>query len=32
MPFLGISKGFFYLPEDLRLAKHQRIQAAGHAH
>ena len=27
-----LGKGFFHLPEDLRLAQHQRIQAAGDAH
>ena len=32
MSATGISKGFFHLPEDLRLAQHQRIKTAGDAH
>ena len=32
MPFLRIRKGFFHLTQNLRLAQHQRIQPAGHAH
>ncbi|MNT33427.1 hypothetical protein D3C72_1693530 [compost metagenome] len=32
MAFLGIGKGFFDLPEYLRLAEYQRIEAAGDAH
>ncbi len=32
MTAAGISKRFFHLAEDLRLAQHQRIEAAGDAH
>ena len=28
----GVGEGFFHLAEDLRLAQHQRIEAAGDAH
>ena len=32
MAAAGVGEGFFHLAEDLRLAQHQRIEAAGDAH